>query len=108
MDPSKWPQNPKDVASKAFSQIKVIAKKFQVVYPKMEYAEAMAKTVNGFEEIHKSKVIKPTSSAEEWEKVYSEFMSKHGLTDIEAGVAKGTSQVNQMEAASNAELKTFI
>ena len=37
-----------DLYSKAFTQIKVIAKKFQKVNPKMAYAEAMKKTVDGF------------------------------------------------------------
>ena len=51
-----------DVAGKAFNQIKFIAKQFQKVNPKMVYAEAMEKTVSGFRNIHKSKVINEKST----------------------------------------------
>ena len=52
-----------ELYGKAFSQIKVIAKKFQTAYPAITYLQAMEKTVNGFKDIHtnrKNKEIPPT------------------------------------------------
>ena len=76
----------------------------------MEYKDAMEKTVSGFKEIHERRRVELKESEEEWNKVYTDFMNKHGLplSDIAADVSKGTSQISQMENKSNSELQTFI
>ena len=43
------------LSSRAFTALKVIAKKFQMVNPKMEYAVALEKAVGGFREMHASR-----------------------------------------------------
>ena len=40
------------LSSRAFTALKVIAKKFQMVNPKMEYSVALEKAIGGFREMH--------------------------------------------------------
>ena len=68
-----------ELSTKAFNQLKVVAKKFQKVNPKLVYNQAVEKAVEGFRGIHSSRVLHKTSTEQEFEKVYTGFLKEHNL-----------------------------